>query len=790
MAASKDQVTAIVLAAGHGKRLMPITQWIPKPLVPVDGTPILLTELHRLASFGIKRAVVVYGRPTAFIPDFLDGMDLNGLEVVYALQNEQRGTGDALLTGMNLISDSEYYLLMAGDTVYSEAHLEALWHRFSEGDIDGCLLLKELPFQHLSGSSVVVLNEDDTIHSMISKPSPGELQAYQSNLADASLHVHSRDLGDYLRTAELSRTNELEVTTALRDWIRDGARIGGVVGETPPHITNLQDFIVHNVPLGRQFVAVSEIESAVDGQDDADISGFIQSLEASDIPFVYKRLKRLAGQPMGSTKQARVLALISEIFRYQAAATAGRDKSRPYERQATAGRDKPRPYERQGNGQGGFELDAQLDRDLAELDVHEFIESLEPKLAGGDADPAVYHYLAVAYTRHANKFVADSVFEEALSRMPAAERPAGFKEKVVVKAPARLAFSSSQGSDISYIIEEKGAVILNCSIKVNGDYPGTVTIEKIPEHHVELVAEDFKARATIEHYDEIFGHTDQNDPLILLKAGLRFAGVINPDDAETLGDWLAQYDAGIRITVHCTVPKGSGLGCSAILAAGLARGLREFAGFSTPDKELLLRAYCCERYYGRSGYQDIIGGAVGGVKLIQADGLTALFAPRIQKLDLGPEEIEAISQNLVIFHTGTAHVDTPYLLTIPAKYFTRSSDYMYAYENGKQLTHAMAEALQENDWETMGHLINSYWNDREFFEEDVTPDFARKFREDLAPMSYGTALCGSGHGGYMMVVPRPGQRQAVLDYIAQSGVEESGILEFEVIHDGIELEAE
>ena len=648
---------------------------------------------------------------------------------------------------------------MAGDTVYSQEHLTALWNRLCEGGVDGCILLKELPFQRLGGSSVVVLKQDGTLDAMISKPSTVELRRLKSSLADASLHIYSRDLMDYLRRAELSRTNELEVTTALRDWIDDGARIAGIAGDTPPHITDLEDFVVHNVPYARRFVTVSEIERAVNTADDTDISSLIQALEPPDVPFVYKRLTQLSAQPMGPTKQARVLALISEILRYQAQAC-------------------------------GFDLAPELEEKLVELDVEQFIEEVGPQLHEANVSPAVYHYLAVAYARQANTFVADSVFAEALSRMPDAERPVHFESRVHVQTPARLAFSSSQGSDISYIIEEKGAAILNCAIKVNGEYPGTITVERTLAQHIELVAEDLNTTGVLWHYDDIFGHIPQNDPLVLLKAGLRFSGIINPGHAETLQDWLKQYDSGIKVTLHCSISRGSGLGCSAILAAGLVRGLREFVGLGTTDAELLLRSYCCERYYGRSGYQDIIGGSAGGVKLIQADGLTALFAPRIEELDLGQDQIDGISRNLIVFYTGEPHIDSPYLLTIPAKYFTRSSDYMYAYENGKQLTHAMAEALRNDDWEKMGHLITDYWDDREFFEHDVTPDFARKLRVDLAAWSHGTALCGSGHGGYMMVVPRPGEREVILEYLAQNGIDGEQILEFTVTQNGLAVEAD
>ena len=271
---------------------------------------------------------------------------------------------------------------------------------------------------------------------------------------------------------------------------------------------------------------------------------------------------------------------------------------------------------------------------------------------------------------------------------------------------------------------------------------------------------------------------------------MRFSSILPRDLSAGLAEHLAARGGGFRVTLGCRISKGSGLGCSAILAAGLVRGLREFARLDTSDQDLLIRAYCCERYYGRSGYQDILGGTVGGVKLIQADASTGLFSPRVDQLDLPPERLKEIPENLVVFHTGRAHFRQPYLLTIPAKYFTRSPDYMHAYENGKQLTYAMADALRDGDWPALGLLIGEYWDDREYFEEGVTPDFAQRFRDELAPLSYGTALCGSGRGGYMVVVLREGMREAVLTTLAELGVSGSDVLDFEVIQDAMHMAVE
>jgi len=759
MTRSKDAVMPVVLAAGHGHRLMPISRWLPKPLVPVGGSPILVTNLSRLAACGFRRAVVVYGPSTATIPDYIESTDLPGLEVLFALQPEPQGTADAMRIGVNQAPEAECYLLMAGDTVYSEEHVAALWERFSAGDVDGCVLLKELPTQKLTGSSLVVLREDGTIAAMLSKPPVAEACRARTRLADASLHLYSRTIASYLVRTAPGPKGELEMTSALVAWVDDGARIAGVVGDAPTHVTGAEDFVVHNVTSGRRLVVATEIEHALTdaAAADRDISGYVRMMQASDLAFVYRRLKRLAEQPATVNRRARLLAIISEVFRYRAAAEGPPRK-------------------------------AQFDELLASCTPSEAITRLEQVFVERPTDPTVAHYLAVAYGRHANGVVAESVLREALAQASAFQEPEAFRNQTRVRTLARLAFSSSQGSDISYVIEEKGAVILNCAIKVRGAYPGAIAIEKTPEPEIELISEDFRESATLRDWDDVFGPVDSGDPLILLRAGLRFSGIIDRDQSGTLEKCLRRFGGGFRVRLGCLVPKGSGLGCSGILVAGLVRGLREFGGLETSDTELLARAYCCERLYGRSGYQDIIGGSWGGVKLIEADSSTGLFSPRLERLQLDQEHLDALRENLVVFYTGKPHMHQPYLLTIPAKYFTRSSDYMYAYENGKRLTHAMKEALESGDWQTLGGLIQAYWDDREYFEEGVTPDNARRFRAELAQWCHGTALCGSGYGGYMMAVTRQGRRNAVLGYLARSGIPQDQVLDFEVCQEDTVIE--
>ncbi len=103
------------MAGGLGTRLRPLTERIPKAMVPVNGKPFLLHLLELLRDYGIKDIVLCIGYLGEQIKDYLnDGKDL-GLNIKYSEeQGLLLGTGGALKQAQNLLDD--YFLVINGDT--------------------------------------------------------------------------------------------------------------------------------------------------------------------------------------------------------------------------------------------------------------------------------------------------------------------------------------------------------------------------------------------------------------------------------------------------------------------------------------------------------------------------------------------------------------------------------------------------------------------------------------------------------------------------------------------------
>jgi len=106
---------AIILAGGRGKRLRPITDYVPKPLVPIKNIPIIEWQIKYLKKFGIDEIIICTGYKQEMIENYLVTKKL-GLKIKYSIEKLPLGTGGAIKKAGKMIKDKSFFVLN-GDTI-------------------------------------------------------------------------------------------------------------------------------------------------------------------------------------------------------------------------------------------------------------------------------------------------------------------------------------------------------------------------------------------------------------------------------------------------------------------------------------------------------------------------------------------------------------------------------------------------------------------------------------------------------------------------------------------------
>lgn len=106
---------AIILAGGRGKRLKPVTDYVPKPLVPIKNIPIIEWQIKYLKKFGIKEVIICTGYKADMIESYLNVKKL-GIKIKFSIEKSPLGTGGAIKKAGKMIKEKSFFVIN-GDTI-------------------------------------------------------------------------------------------------------------------------------------------------------------------------------------------------------------------------------------------------------------------------------------------------------------------------------------------------------------------------------------------------------------------------------------------------------------------------------------------------------------------------------------------------------------------------------------------------------------------------------------------------------------------------------------------------
>lgn len=144
--------SALVLCAGLGTRMRPITDKLPKPMVQVAGKPLLFYHLERLKQAGVRRVVInTYWLGEHIIESVKDGAEF-GLDIVYSKEDPLMETGGGIKQALSLIEDSTF-LVVNGD-IWCDMALE-LVKAPNQGQLANLVMINN-PAHNLNGDFSIV----------------------------------------------------------------------------------------------------------------------------------------------------------------------------------------------------------------------------------------------------------------------------------------------------------------------------------------------------------------------------------------------------------------------------------------------------------------------------------------------------------------------------------------------------------------------------------------------------------------------------------------------------------
>jgi len=227
----------LILAGGRGTRLQPVTDSLPKPMIPVAGTPILERVLNHLVGFGFNRMVLSVGYLGQMIEDHFGDGSRFGCEITYLREdpNSPRGTGGPLASLPSLFHElKEPILVMNGDLV-TQFDVAAMLshHERSESiaTIGAFNYSYEVPY------GVLNTNDAGEITAILEKPVRQELVSGGVYVLDASIPQQIPDNAFFPMTQVLSdciqRKERVTVWPLDEGWVdvgrpQDLARAQGV----------------------------------------------------------------------------------------------------------------------------------------------------------------------------------------------------------------------------------------------------------------------------------------------------------------------------------------------------------------------------------------------------------------------------------------------------------------------------------------------------------------------------------------------------------------------------------
>jgi UDP-N-acetylglucosamine diphosphorylase / glucose-1-phosphate thymidylyltransferase / UDP-N-acetylgalactosamine diphosphorylase / glucosamine-1-phosphate N-acetyltransferase / galactosamine-1-phosphate N-acetyltransferase len=208
---------AVLLAAGRGTRMRELTADLPKPMIEVRGKPVLQHIVEGLRDAGVRRFLIIVGYRAEAVQNFFGDGSRYKIDIQYAAQVTQDGTGRVVDLARDFVSDSPF-VLAYGDILVDPAN----YKRIIDLADDVEALISVTRGEDVSKGGAVFLNERMVLVDLREKSKPGEPSSPWYN---AGLYAFRPSIFDFTARLKPSPRGEYELTDAIRALAQSGNKV-------------------------------------------------------------------------------------------------------------------------------------------------------------------------------------------------------------------------------------------------------------------------------------------------------------------------------------------------------------------------------------------------------------------------------------------------------------------------------------------------------------------------------------------------------------------------------------
>ena len=225
---------AVILAAGKGTRMKELTDEIPKPMLRVQGTPILEHIVRGLKSAGVREVFIVTGFCAEVIENYFGDGARWGLRIQYGRQRVQDGTGKAPELAKEFVGAAPFILTYGDILVRPETYAQMI-HRYNEDYFSGVVTVTGS--EDVTKGGLFFFDEKFCLTHLVEKPSAtqleelrreGWLKAGETAWYNAGIYIFRPSLFEWTAKLEKSPRGEYELTDAISALIRTHHPLAGL----------------------------------------------------------------------------------------------------------------------------------------------------------------------------------------------------------------------------------------------------------------------------------------------------------------------------------------------------------------------------------------------------------------------------------------------------------------------------------------------------------------------------------------------------------------------------------